>query len=231
MTFTKSKTALMILSLIFMLSRCGKDDNHYVDDLQSAVKEQSDIEDEEAIISRVRNISDLDDYFEQINTESKLEINDILDSENEFLVSDEWDVRIIYIYLLSDSGYEKYIFSVNYPEQESVNIRLQENIAEMYVLCPEYTNVEVLTKSYAPSAEEHSLYIVDKERDTGEAGGNLRYRIFGIDVSAKENIKFELCDALESDDYKTYGGFTIQFEDTEPLTDYKNEEDTNASTP
>lgn len=42
-------------------------------------------------------------------------------------------------------------------------------------------------------------------------GGNPRYRIFNVDVSARENIEFELSDALESDDCKTYGGFTIQF--------------------
>lgn len=201
-----------MLLLIFMLSGCGKNDNHYVDNSQSIVPEQPNIEDEKTIISRIRRISDADDYFEQVNTESKLEINDILDSENEFLVSDEWDVRIIYIYLLSDKGYEKHIFPVNYAEQESVSIHLQDNITEMYVLCPEYTNVEVLTKSYASSAEEHSLYVVDEEGNEGEVGGSSRYRIFDVDTSAGENIEFELCDALESDDYMTYGGFIIQFE-------------------
>ena len=153
----------------------------------------------------------MDDYFEKVNTESKLEIKDILDNENEFLVSDEWDMRIIYIYLLSDKGYEKYIVSVNYSEQESVNIQMQDNITEMYVLCPEYTNVEVLTKSYSSAVEEHSLYVVDEEGNTGEVGGSLRYRVFGIDVSVRESIEFELCDALESDDYMTYGSFVIQF--------------------
>ncbi len=212
MKFTKYKNGLVMLLLIFMLSGCGNKDNHYVDDSQSFVTEQPNIEDEKTIISRTRRISDVDDYFEQVNTESKLEINDILDSENEFLVSDEWDVRIIYIYLLSDKGYEKYIFSVKYAEQESVSIRLQDNITEMYVLCPEYTNVEVLTKSYASSAEEHSLYVVDEEGNEGEVGGSSRYRIFDVDTSAGENIEFELCDALESDDYMTYGGFTIQFQ-------------------
>lgn len=210
--FIKYKTGLIMLLLLFMLSACGKNDNHYVDNSQSFITEQSNIEDEKTIVSRTRKISDVDDNFEQVNTESKLEMNDILDSENEFLVSDEWDVRIIYIYLLSDKGYEKYIFSVNYAEQESVNIHLQDNITEMYVLCPEYTNVEVLTKSYASSAEEHNLYVVDEEGNKGEVGGNLRYRVFDIDVSARENIEFELCDALESDDYMSYGGFTIQFE-------------------
>lgn len=212
MKFTKYKTGLIMLLLIFMLSGCGKNDNHYVDNSQSIVPEQPNIEDEKTIISRIRRISDADDYFEQVNTESKLEINDILDSENEFLVSDEWDVRIIYIYLLSDKGYEKHIFPVNYAEQESVSIHLQDNITEMYVLCPEYTNVEVLTKSYASSAEEHSLYVVDEEGNEGEVGGSSRYRIFDVDTSAGENIEFELCDALESDDYMTYGGFIIQFE-------------------
>lgn len=118
MTFNKYKTGLIMLLLIFILSGCDKNDNQYVDNLQSFVTEQSNIEGEETIFGRTRRISDMDDYFEQVNTESKLEINDILDSENEFLVSDEWDVRMIYIYLLSDKGYEKYIFSVNYTEQE-----------------------------------------------------------------------------------------------------------------
>ena len=212
MTFIKYKSDLIILLLIFMLSGCGNKDNHYVDNSQSFVTEQPNIEDGKTIISRTRRISDMDDYFEQVNTESELEIKDILDSENEFLVSDEWDVRIIYIYLLSDKGYVKYIFSVNYAEQESISIHLQDNIAEMYVLCPEYTNVEALTKSYAPSAEEHSLYVVDEEGNSGEVGGNSRYRIFDIDISAGKSIEFELCDAHESDDYMTYGGFVIQFE-------------------
>ena len=168
MTFIKYKSGLIILLLIFMLSGCGSNDNYYADNSQSFVTEQPNIEDEKTIISRTRRISYMDDYFEQVNMESKLEINDILDSENEFFVSDEWDVRIIYIYLLSDKEYEKYIFSVNYAEQESVSIHLQDNITEMYVLCPEYTNVEALTKSYASSAEEHSLYVVDKEGNEGE---------------------------------------------------------------
>lgn len=211
MMVMKYKVGLMILLLLCMLSGCGKHDDRDVDNLQSFVTEQPDIEDEKTRISRTRSVSEEDDYFEQVNTESKLEINDILDSENEFLVSDDWEKRIIYIYLLSDKGYEKYIFSVNYAEQESVSIHLQDNITEMYVLCPEYTNAEVLTKSYASSAEEHSLYVVDEKGKTGEVGGNPRYRIFDIDVSARENIEFELCDALESDDYMTYGGFTIQF--------------------
>lgn len=212
MTLTKYKNGLIMLLLIFMLSGCGSNDDYYVENSQLIITEQPNIEDEKTIINRTRRISDADDYFEQVNTESKLEINDILDSENEFLVSDEWDVRIIYIYLLSDKGYEKYIFSVNYAEKESVNIHLQDNIAEMYVLCPEYTNVEALTKSYASSAEEHSLYVVDEEGNSGEVGGNSRYRIFDIDTSAGKSIEFELCDALESDDYMTYGGFIIQFE-------------------
>ena len=212
MTFIKYKTGLIMFLLLFMLPGCGSNDNQYEDNSQSLVTEQPDIEDKKPIISRTRSISgNMDDYFEKVNTESKLEINDILDSENEFLVSDEWDMRIIYIYLLSDKGYEKYIISVNYSEQESVNIQLQDNITEMYVLCPEYTNVEVLTKSYSSAAEEHSLYVVDEERNAGEVGGDLRYRVFGIDVSVRENIEFELCNALESDDYMTYGGFVIQF--------------------
>ena len=213
MAFIKYKTGLVMFLLLLMLSGCGSNDNHDVDNSQSFVTEQPDIKDEKTIISRTRSISEnMDDYFEKVNTESKSEIKDILDNEIEFLVSDEWDMRIIYIYLLSDKGYEKYIFSVNYSEKESVNIQLQDNITEMYVLCPEYTNVEVLTKSYSSSAEEHSLYVVDEEGSVGEVGGNLRYRVFGIDVSARENIEFELCDALESDDYMTYGGFVVQFE-------------------
>ena len=92
-------------------------------------------------------------------------------------------MRIIYIYLLSDKGYEKYIFSVNYAEQESVSVHLQDNIAEMYVLCPEYTNVEALTKSYALSAEEHSLYVVDEEGNRDEVGGNQRNSIPGKNPS------------------------------------------------
>lgn len=212
MAFTKYITGLIMLLLIFMLSGCGSNDDHYADNSQSFVTEQSDIVDEKTVISRARGIRDADDYFEHVNTESKLEIKDILDNENEFLVSDEWDVRIIYIYLLSDKGYEKYMFSVNYAEQESVNVHLQDNIAEMYVLCPEYTNVEVLTKSHASSTAEHSLYVIDEEENTGEVGGSSRYRIFDVDTSVGENIEFELCDALESDDYMTYGGFTIQFE-------------------
>ena len=213
MTFIKYKTAFIMLLLLFILSGCGSNDNQYMDNSQSFVAEQPDIEDEKPVISRKRSISEnMDDYFEKVNTESKSEIKGILDNENEFLVSDEWDMRIIYVYLLSDKGYEKYIFSVNYAEQESVNIQLQDNTTEMYVLCPEYTNVEVLTKSYSSAAEEHSLYVVDKEGNAGEVGGNLRYRVFGIDVSERENIEFELCDALESDDYMTYGGFEIQFE-------------------
>lgn len=211
MIVMKYKAGLFMLLLLFMLSGCGNHDDHDVDNSQSLVTELQDIEDEKTRISRTKSVSDVDDYFKQVNTESKLEINDILDSESEFLVSDDWEKRIIYIYLLSDKGYEKYIFSVNYAEQESVSIHLQDNITEMYVLCPEYTNVEVLTKSYALSAEEHSLYLVDEEENRSEVGGNPRYRIFNVDVSAKENIEFELSDALESDDYKTYGGFTIQF--------------------
>ncbi len=213
MAFIKYKTGLVMLLLIFMFSGCGNEDNYYEDDSQSFVTEQSHIEDERTTISRVRSISeDMDDYSEKVSTGSKPEIEDILDSENEFLVSDDWEMRIIYIYLLSDNGYEKYIFSVNYSEQESVNIHLQDNITEMYVLCPEYTNVEVLTKAYSSSAEEHSLYVADEEGNMGEVGGNLRYRVFGIDVPAGENIEFELCDALELDDHMTYGGFVIQFE-------------------
>ncbi len=71
--------------------------------------------------------------------------------------------------------------------------------------------MEVLTKSDSLAAEEYSLYVVDEEGNAGEVGGNLRYRVFGIDVSARENIEFELCDALESDDYMIYGGFVIHF--------------------
>ena len=212
MTFINYKTGFIMLLLLFMLSGGSSNDNHYEDNSQSFVTEQPDIEDEKPVISRKRSISEnMDDYFEEVNTESKSEITDILDNENEFLVSDEWDMRIIYIYLLSDKGYEKYIFSVNYAEQESVNIQLQDNTTEMYVLCPEYTNVEALTKSYSAAAEEHSLYVVDEDGNMGKVGGNLRYRVFAIDVSAREKIEFELCDALESDDYMTYGGFIIQF--------------------
>ena len=111
MSFIKYKTGLIILLLLFMLSGCSSNDNHYVDNLQSFVTEQPDMEDEKPIISRTRSISEnIDDYFEKVNTESKLEIKDILDDENESLVSDKWDMRIIYIYLLSDKGYEKNIF-------------------------------------------------------------------------------------------------------------------------
>lgn len=213
MIVMKYKVGLMILLLLCMLSGCGNHDDHDVDNSQSFVTEQPEIEDEKTRISRTKSVSDVDDFFEQVNTKSKLEINDILDSESEFLVSDDWEKRIIYIYLLSDKGYEKYIFSVNYPEQESVSIHLQDNITEMYVLCPEYTNVEVLTKSYSPSSEEHGLYVVDEEENRSEVGGNSRYRIFDVDVSARENIEFELCDALESDNYLTYGGFVIQMKE------------------
>ncbi len=213
MTFIKRKTGLVLFVLIFVLSGCGSKDNSYVDNSPSYVAEQPNISDEKTIISRTRSISEnMDDYFEKVNTESKLEINDILDGEKEFLVSDEWEMRIVYIYLLSDKGYEKYIFSVNYSEQQNVTIHLQDNITEMYVLCPEYTNVEVLTKSDSLTAKECSLYVVDEEENTEKVGGNLRYRIFDVDVSAGGNIKFVLCDALESDDYETYGGFVIQFE-------------------
>ncbi len=211
MAFVKYKIGLIMVLLIFMISGCGNEKNDYEDNLQSFVTEQFHIEDERITISRARSISgDMDDYSEKVSTESKPEINDILDSEKEFLVSDDWDMRIMYIYLLSDKGYEKYMFSVNYSERENVNIHLQDNITEMYVLCPEYTNVEALTKSNSSSTQEHSLYVVDKEENKGEVGGNLRYRIFGVDVSARENTEFELCDALESDDCMTYGGFTIQ---------------------
>ncbi len=72
--------------------------------------------------------------------------------------------------------------------------------------------MEVLTKAHSSSAEEHSLYVVDEEGNEGEVGGSSRYRIFDVDTSAGEDIEFELCDALESDDYTAYGGFTIQFE-------------------
>lgn len=213
MTFIKYKTGLVWFLLIFVLSGCGNKDNSYVDNSPSYVAEQPNIIDEKTIISRTRSISEnLDDYFEKVNTESKPEINDILDSEKEFLVSDEWEMRIVYIYLLSDKGYEKYIFSVNYSEQQNVTIHLQDNITEMYVLCPEYTNVEALTKSDSLTTKECSLYVVDEEENTGKVGGNLRYRIFDVDISSGKNIKFKLCDALESDDYETYGGFEIQFE-------------------
>ncbi len=213
MTFAKYKIGLIMILVIFMLSGCGNEDNYYEDNMQSFVTEQPRIEDERTTISRIRSISeDMEDYSEKVNTESKLEINDILDSENGFLVSDDWEMRIVYIYLLSDKGYEKYIFFVNYSEQESVTIHLQDNITEMYVLCPEYTNVEALTRSDSLTAKECSLYAVDEEKNTGEVGGATRYRIFDVDVSAGENIKFELCDALEPDDYEIYGGFTIQFE-------------------
>ena len=70
--------------------------------------------------------------------------------------------------------------------------------------------MEVLTKSYSSAAVEHSLYVVDEEGNTGVVGGSLRYRVVRVDVSVRENIEFELCDALESDDYMTYGGFVIQ---------------------
>ena len=213
MTFMKNKTGLIMLFLTVMLSGCGNNDMPYVEYSQSFADEQSHTEDEETITDRITHISEnIDDYFEKVNTESMLEINDILDSENEFLVSDKGEMWIIYIYLLSDTEYEKYIFSVNYLEQESVNIHLQDNIAEMYVLCPEYTTVEVLTKSYSSTTKECSLYVVDDGRNIDAVGGNLRYRIFSVDVSARENIYFELCDAHESDDYMIYGGFVIQFE-------------------
>lgn len=213
MTFMKNKTGLIMLFLTVMLSGCGNNDDPYVDYPQSFADEQSHIEDGEIITSRITRISEnMDDYYEKVNAESKLEINDILDSENEFLVSSKEDMEIIYIYLLSDTEYEKYIFSVNYLEQENINIHLQDNIAKMYVLCPEYTNVEVLTKSYSSATQECSLYVVDEVRNTDAVGGDLRYRIFSVDISARENIEFELCDALESEDYKIYGGFVIQFE-------------------
>lgn len=212
MTFIKCKTGLFMFLLIFMLSGCGNNEPRYGDNSQPSVTEQPDTENKKTVISRARSVSDVDDYFEQVNTESKLGINDILESENEFLISDDWEKRIIYIYQFSDKGYEKYIFSLDYAEQESVNIYIQNNIKEMYVLCPEYTNVEAITKCNASSAEEHSLYVVDEEGNRVEVGGSPRYRIFGIDVSTRENIEFKLCDALESDDYMTYGGFTIKLE-------------------
>lgn len=213
MTFIKCKTGLVLFLLIFVLSGCGDQDNSYVDNPPSYVAEQPGISDGKTIISRTRSISEyMDDYFEKVNTESKLEINDILDSEKEFLVSDKLEMRIIYIYLLTDKAYEKYIFFVNYSEQKTITIHLQDNISEMYVLCPEYTNVEALTKSYSSTTKECSLYVVDEEENIGNMGGDLRYRIFDVDVTAGENIKFELCDALESDDYETYGGFVIHFE-------------------
>lgn len=213
MTFMKYKTSLGMFLLIFVLSGCGNKDNSYEESSSPYAAEQPDINDEKTIISRTRSISEnREDYFEKVNTESKLEINDILDSEKEFLVSDEWETRIVYIYLLSDKGYEKYIFFVNYSEQENVTVHLQDNITEMYVLCPEYTNVEAVTRSDSLTTKECSLYVVDEEENTGTVGGNLRYRIFDVDVSAEENIKFELCDALEPDNYETYGGFVIQFE-------------------
>lgn len=184
-----------------------------MDNLPPYVAEQPDISDKKTTISRTRSISEnMDDCFEKINTESRLGINDILDGEKEFLFSVEWEMRIVYIYLLMDKGYEKYIFFVNYSEQENVTIHLQDNVTEMYVLCPEYTNVEALTRSYSSTTQECSLYVVDEVENTGKVGGNLRYRVFGIDVSAGENVKFELGDALESDAYETYGGFVIQFE-------------------
>lgn len=209
----KYKTGLIMSLLVFMLSGCGNYDNSDVNNSQSSAAEQLPIEDGETIISRIRSISEkMDDSYEEVNTESKLMINDILDSEKEFLVSGEWEIRIIYVYLLSDKGYEKYIFAVNYSEQESVKIHLQDNITEMYVLCPEYTNVEVSTKTDSSTTKEYSLYVVDKEGNVGEVGGSPRYRIFSVDVSVRENIGFELCDTLESDDYRSYGGFVIQFE-------------------
>ena len=83
-----------------------------MDNSQSFVTEQSDIEDEKPIISRTRSISEnMDDYFEKVNTESKLEINNILDSESEFLVSDDWKMRIIYIYMFSDNANENILNS------------------------------------------------------------------------------------------------------------------------
>lgn len=213
MTFIKYKTGLIMSLLVFMLSGCGNYDNPDVNNSQSSAAEQSHIEDEETIIRRARIVrGNMDDYYEKVDTESKLKINDILDSENEFLVSGEWDMRIIYIYLLSDKGYEKYIFAVNYSEQESVKIHLQDNITEMYVLCPEYTNVEAATKTDSSTTKEYSLYVVDEEGHVEEVGGSPRYRIFSVDVSVRENIGFELCNSLESNDDRSYGGFEIQFE-------------------
>ncbi len=63
MTFIKYKSDLIILLLIFMLSGCGNKDNHYVDNSQSFVTEQPNIEDGKTIISRIRRISDADDYM------------------------------------------------------------------------------------------------------------------------------------------------------------------------
>ena len=49
MTFIKYKTGLMTVLLLFILSGCGKHDNHNVDTSQSLVTEQPDIEDEKTI--------------------------------------------------------------------------------------------------------------------------------------------------------------------------------------
>lgn len=121
-------------------------------------------------------------------------------------------MKIIYIYLLSDQGYEKCLFFKNYYEWENVTVHLQDNITEMYVLCPEYTVVSALTRTDSPSAEEYTVYLVDEERKTEELvmGGAPRFRIFDIDTSAREDIRFELC---HSNDYDViYGDFAIQFE-------------------
>ena len=207
------KTHLVLFLLIFVLSGCGNKDDRYVDHSPLYAAEQPDIRDEKTQISRTRSIREnMNDYFEKVNTESRPEIHDILDSEKEFLVSDEGETRIVYVYLLSDKGYEKGTFFVNYSQQENVAIHLQDDVTEMYVLCPEYTNVEALTKSDSSNAQEYSLYVVDEAENTQEVGGDLRYRIFDVDLSARKNMKFELCDAHESDDYNVYGGFVIQLD-------------------
>lgn len=220
MTLMKYKTGFVMFLLLFLLSGCGSKGSSYVDHPSSYVAEQPTeqpaVNDETTIISRVKFTGEnRDDYFETVNTESKLEIIDILDSETEFLVSDDWYMWIVYIYLLSDQGYEKCIYFKNYLEWENVTVHLQDNITEMYVLCPEYTVVSTVTRTDSPSAEEYNVYLVDEEskiwkKEDVPMGGAPRFRIFDIDTSAREDIRFELGYYNNSDE--PYGGFVIQFE-------------------
>lgn len=63
--------------------------------------EQPTIIEKTTMISRTRFIDEnRDDYFETVNTESKLGIIDILDSETEFLISGAW----------GRGGHEDYIY-------------------------------------------------------------------------------------------------------------------------
>lgn len=214
MTFIKNKTALFSFLLIFILSGCANNDKGNADTTSQYVMEHTDIDNaEETITGRIRSVSGImDDYFEETVTESKMDIRDILDREEEFLTFDGWDVRIIYVYLLSDKGYEKYMFPINYSEQGKIIIHLPDDITQMYVLCPEYTNVEAMTKADSSVAAEQGLYVVDGGDKSGTVGGDLRYRIFDVDIFVEENISFKLCDAIESDDYEIYGGFELQVE-------------------